>query len=183
MKKILVVSDTHMENELFSAITTYHQDCDYFVHCGDSSLSYNDPLLNGYITVIGNHDDDPHFDTYRFLKVEDRRILITHGHLYNVYQSYELLYQKAKQMNCSLVLHGHTHIPHIQTIHNITFINPGSVMFNRSHYGYGTYAIVSIDHDQVITHFYHHETHEMVDKIVLTDGIKMLKEFGFTENL
>ena len=183
MKKILVVSDTHMDNDTFSLITARHRDCDYFVHCGDSSLPYNDPLLNGYITVIGNHDDDPHYDQNRFFKVEDQRIFVTHGHLYDVYLSYDKLYHKAKQMNCSLVLHGHTHIPHLQTINGITFINPGSVMFNRSHYGYGTYALVFIDHTQVSVHFYHHETHQIVDDIVLQDGEEILKEFGFRHDL
>ncbi len=179
MKKVLIVSDTHMDNDTFSSITSFHKDCDYFIHCGDSSLNFDDPLLNGYITVMGNHDDDPHFDEFRFLKIEDVRILITHGHHYNVYVSYNKLYHKAKQMHCSLVLHGHTHIPHVQTFDGITFVNPGSVLFNRSQYGYGTYVIMTIDHSNICIHFYHHQTHEMVDDIVLNDGNKMLKEFGF----
>lgn len=176
MKKILLVSDTHLENEIFKQIIVRHKDCDYFVHCGDSSLSSDDPLLQGFIVVHGNHDDDPRFDIDRFFKVENKRVLVTHGHYYHVYDGYDLLYQKAVKMKCQLVFHGHTHIPAITTIGEVQFINPGSVMFNRGTYGYGTYAIVKVDNNNAETHFYHHETHEQVDDIVLPDGQKMLSE-------
>lgn len=177
MKKILVVSDTHREDELFARIIKKNKDCDYFIHCGDSSLPFNDPLLQGFITVLGNHDEDPNFDKERFLSIEKQRILITHGHLYHVYDGYDALIEKAKKMKCTLVLHGHTHIPTHQIKEGIHFINPGSVLFNRGSYGFGTYAILKIDQDQVTVHFFNHETDEIVDSIVLEDGLKWLEYF------
>lgn len=174
MKKILLISDTHMENELFNSITKRHQDCDYFIHCGDSSVDPKDPILTHWITVLGNHDEG-HFDTERFLRIEQFRVFITHGHLFNVYEGYEQLENKALKLNADLVFHGHTHIATYEVINNITYINPGSVMFNRGHYGFGTYAIVTIDNHQLDVHFYHHQTHEVVDSIVLEDG-KILRE-------
>ena len=176
MKKILLISDTHLENRIFKNIVQRHFDSDYFIHCGDSSLSFNDPLLQGFITVHGNHDEDPRFDYDRFIKIENRRIFITHGQLYKVYDSYDLLYEKALKMKCDLVFHGHTHIPTVEKKGSVLFINPGSGMFNRGSYGFGTYAIVTINKDQVEVHFYHHETHEQVDNIVLPDGKAMLSE-------
>ena len=177
MKKILIVSDTHMQNEYFKRITAKYQDYDYFIHCGDSSLPFNDPLLNGYICVSGNHDDDTRFDQERFLTIENKRIFVTHGHFYHIYDGYDELLKKAKKLKCDIVLHGHTHIPTHQIIDDIHFINPGSILFNRGSYGFGTYALLTINQDQIEVHFYHHETDEIVDEIVLNDGIQWLDYF------
>ena len=47
--RILVVSDSHMYNDILDDITKrWKNKVDLLVHCGDSSLLPNDPLLKDY---------------------------------------------------------------------------------------------------------------------------------------
>ena len=61
--RLLVLSDTHLQNELLKNITDKYPDMDHYIHCGDSSLKNNDPLLKKYLTVNGNHDQPGTFKT------------------------------------------------------------------------------------------------------------------------
>ena len=46
--RYLVVSDTHMYNDIFENITKhFYEHVDIMIHCGDSSLPCHDPLLKG----------------------------------------------------------------------------------------------------------------------------------------
>ncbi len=47
--KLLVVSDTHLQNDLFEQITMKYPDMDFYIHCGDSSLERDNKLLKGYL--------------------------------------------------------------------------------------------------------------------------------------
>lgn len=169
--KLLIISDTHLFNEHLNNITTrFKTRTDIQIHCGDSSLSQDNPLLKDYLCVKGNHD---HSDFPQYI-VKDN-ILITHGHLYNVYFGYSELINLCKINNCQFCFHGHTHIPTHQFIDGIHFINPGSTMINRGSYGFGTFAIADIINDKIEVHFYHHETFEQCDYI-LEESKDMLVE-------
>ena len=50
-------------------------------------------------------------------------------------------------------------------------------MMNRGSYGFGTFALVSIEDDKIDVHFYHHTTFEEVDQVVLEEGLATLEEF------
>ena len=71
--KMLVVSDSHMYNDILEHITNkWKNKVDLLVHCGDSSLLPDDPLLKDYdIVVHGNHDEEvfPHYVVYGSLTV------------------------------------------------------------------------------------------------------------------
>ena len=55
---ILVVSDSHLfGNDLQRITKLYKNKVDFMIHCGDSSLTLEDPLIHQYdIVVKGNHD-------------------------------------------------------------------------------------------------------------------------------
>lgn len=171
--KILVISDSHMENQYLKNITSYYAGkVDMAVCLGDTSLKADDPLLDCFTLVVhGNHDFDDRFP----YTITYNHILLTHGHHYDVYAGYDRLLEVAKANNCQIVLHGHTHVPTHQVIEGVHFINPGSLMINRGSYAFGTYALLDTETLQV--HFYHHETHEMVDDVVLDEGLRTLAEF------
>ena len=109
--RILVVSDSHMYNDILDDITKrWKNKVDLLVHCGDSSLLPNDPLIKDYnIVVHGNHDEEvfPHYVVY-----ED--IFVTHGNDYHVYSGYDELIEACKENKCHICFHGHTHVPTIQ---------------------------------------------------------------------
>lgn len=172
--KILVVSDSHLYgNNLQRVVDHYQSQVDYMIHCGDSSLSENDPYIQKFdIVVKGNHDDAP-FPIYKTFK----HICVTHGQFYDVYNGYEKLIHLCQQENCFLCFHGHTHVPTVQRHNNIVFVNPGSLMMNRGSYGYGTYALVDINNSDIHIEFHHHQTDELCKQDIIDEGYKLLEEF------
>lgn len=170
--RILLISDSHMFNDILEDITNrWKNHVDLLVHCGDSSLDKDDPLLKDYdIVVHGNHDEEvfPHSIVYG-------DIFITHGNDYNVYAGYDELIKVCKEHQCHLCFHGHTHVPTVQIHDDITFVNPGSAMINRGSYGFGTYAIVDTEPFKVT--FYDNLEHKPCNDIVLEEGLQLIEEF------
>ena len=65
-----------------------------------------------YRTVFENEDVEISVDEYPFgicLEIENKRILMVHGHNHNVNFSMFKLFLFGKENNCDLVLFGHTH--------------------------------------------------------------------------
>lgn len=62
--------------------------------------------------------DFPVLADYAWLEVQGYRIFATHGHLFD---------GKAPLKEGEILLHGHTHIPHMETTDGITILNPGSL--------------------------------------------------------
>ena len=87
-KKILLISDTHrFLDHLPRLVKKYRRSVDLMIHCGDSALPKNDPIMSQFdIAVRGNHDEEA-YPAY----VKHEHILVTHGHLYNVYDGYDEL--------------------------------------------------------------------------------------------
>lgn len=94
-------------------------------------------LLNHYRDVItcvrGNCDaevdqmvlDFKIMDDFKFLEIGDRRIFLTHGHVYN--QSNVPFIAK----KC-IMLHGHTHVPVVKDYGDYIYMNPGSVSIPKN---------------------------------------------------
>lgn len=171
--KILVVSDTHLfGDDLRRIVNLYQTKVDLMIHCGDSSLPLNGPLIRQFdIVVKGNHDDAmfPRYEVYQ-------NICVTHGQYYNVYYGYDELIHLCQKKHCQVCFHGHTHVPTHQIHQGIHFINPGSLMMNRGSYGYGTYAIVNLN-ENIEVNFYHHHTDMLCSHKILDEGLELLDEF------
>lgn len=170
MTTYLLISDSHLDQEHLIRILDKNKTCDVIIHAGDSCLSCDDPLLKNIYVVKGNHDKA---DFPTELVIND--IFVAHGNQYHVYQTFDYIIEAAKRHHCHTIIHGHTHIPYDEVIDDLRIINPGSVMFNRGSYGYGTYAIYDDESD--VVHFYHHTTDVCVDSVVLPDGMITLNEF------
>ena len=170
MSKILVVSDSHLNNEVLSRVTDRWQTLSLKFHCGDSNLLPDDPLLSEFLVVRGN-DDGMHFPSF----LVHGPFLVTHGHLEHVYVTDGELIALARKHQCTTVFHGHTHVPRNVFVDDIHIINPGSLLINRGSYGFGTYALFDTDTQEVT--FHHYETDDVVNDVVLPDGQKILAEF------
>jgi len=169
VSKILIVSDSHQDNETLNNILKRYAG-NLVIHAGDSCLKKDDQLLKDAIVVKGNHDDEDYAEYYVYPP-----FFICHGHTFSVYHTFDKMIEKAKENHCSIIIHGHTHIPYDSIYEGIRIINPGSTMINRGSCGYGTYAV--IDTNTLQLNFHHHVTHEIVNDIVINDGIKTLNEF------
>jgi len=90
-------------------------------------------LSDKIIAVRGNCDsevdemvlDFPIMATYSFVLYQERRLFLTHGHVYN-----EDNLPKLKAGD--VLFYGHTHVPKAEKRQDIYIINPGSITFPKS---------------------------------------------------
>ncbi|MDO4701446.1 MAG: metallophosphoesterase [Erysipelotrichaceae bacterium] len=127
--KITVVSDNHGLIQVLNKVKEANKDSSFFIHCGDSELE--EKYLSCFISVRGNNDYYSTIKEYQVLEVEGHRILIIHGHRLIFMNSYQNLVLKAKQLDCDIVLFGHTHVFTDIVIDQVRLINPGSLSYNR----------------------------------------------------
>lgn len=135
--RILVLSDSH-----YQKIKLPFNEYDYIFHCGDFGSSY-ELLINNKINFVkGNCDLKGPKDLN--VKINNKKIYITHGDMYNVKSSYNSLIYKAISQNVNICLFGHTHKPEIFILDDIIYLNPGPYMD-------GFYAV--IEDDEIRLHF------------------------------
>lgn len=149
--KIFFMSDIH--GSLYyakKALDNFkRENADYIVILGDElyhgarnplPLEYNPKevaqLLNEFadkiIAVRGNCDsevdemvlDFPMMGTYSIILHNNRRLFLTHGHIYNEDNL-------PKLMDGDVFIYGHTHISKAEKRGNIFVINPGSITFPK----------------------------------------------------
>ena len=149
MKKIIVISDTHGQNEILNTLVMQHQDAYAFLHLGD--LEDNEKLYPRFKIVRVNNDYFCDLPRWTTLKVDDHRIFMLHSEGYYGQARYQGLSYLAKQTECDIVLYGHTHRKDHSEYDGITFINPGSATFPRD--GSYSYAILNIDKENIDVQF------------------------------
>ena len=136
---ILVISDYHKrENAVLDLINQYRPD--YTLCLGDGESEEGFYKENNIISVKGNCDYT-NLPLIKVIEIDGMRILMTHGHLHNVYFDIFKLYLLAKEQNATHVLYGHTHMPIIEDYEGVIFVNPGALKD-------GNYAI--IDNNEIV---------------------------------
>lgn len=132
--KVLVTSDTH---GIYTQIRDYilsHDDIDLLIHAGDGvgdveSIGYETGI--NYEVVTGNNDYSSNEAFDKVIEVYDLRIFLTHGHRYDVYYGEDKIIEKAKELDCDIAIHGHTHECKNTLKDGVTILNPGSVSMPR----------------------------------------------------
>jgi len=122
---ILLISDYHKEEKkVLDLIKTYQPD--HILCCGDGESLQSFYEENMIDSVRGNCDIS-NLPLIKTLEIDGMRILITHGHLYNVYFDLFKLSLLAKEYNVKYVFYGHTHEANIEEYDGVTFVNPGAL--------------------------------------------------------
>ncbi len=130
--KILVMSDSHGNlRGVQTAVDKFGSNADIIVHCGDGTHGEADWLRTNcadkkVVCVRGNCDFVTSLKDIEYIDVCSKRIMITHGHMYNVKFGLYSLCSKAREEKVDLVFFGHTHIPTDETDEGVRMINPGS---------------------------------------------------------
>ena len=91
--------------------------------------------------VPGNCDYRPDEPAERLLFLEDKRVLMCHGHTYGVKQSLISAGYAAEEQRLDLFLFGHTHRPLWDWRGRTQFVNTGSI----GDYRQPTYAVVTLE--------------------------------------
>jgi len=160
--KIGIISDTHGCAATWEKV--YHQyfsECELIIHAGD--ILYHGPrndipaeyhpkqlatALNAckipIIVAAGNCDADvdgmvltmPIQSPYAYIMLEGMPIVVNHGHTLTEQTKQEM----AVKFKAALFITGHTHIPVLEKINGIVYLNPGSPAMSKATDGRGTIA-------------------------------------------
>ncbi|MDQ7794310.1 MAG: metallophosphoesterase [bacterium] len=145
--KIGVVSDTHGQLRAVQAALARVGPLDLLLHAGDH---YQDGFRLGQAlkvttkAVVGNCDLMVAGPEEEMLRLKGRRILLTHGHLYRVKRTYQLLINRAVELAADIVVFGHTHLPVSFRDGGVLFLNPGSPVAGAGRDVRRTYAILHL---------------------------------------
>jgi len=129
--KIVVVSDTHGSTDLLDKVITECSPFDIIIHCGDGVkdiCSADVPDKSIVLKVLGNTDIYSGCDADNILteEISDRRVMVTHGHQFNVKGGFSELVRIAERFKANVVLFGHTHEQLIRKGDPLLF-NPGNL--------------------------------------------------------
>ena len=98
--------------------------------------------------VPGNCDFRPAEPAEQLLFLEDKRVLMCHGHTYGVKQSLLTAGYTAEEQHIDLFLFGHTHKPLADMRGKTLFLNPGSIGDPRR----PTDAVVTLENGRLDGH-------------------------------
>jgi len=148
--KIAVLSDTHGNRSLMNRAVEKIQHCDVVIHLGDNDRDVE--YLKRYVdlpfhVVKGNCDFGSKAPNELCQYIGGKKVLITHGHKYNVKYSLMSLMYKGEEEEADIILFGHTHVAMKEYNQNILIMNPGSVGNPRM--GPATIGLIEIK-DEVI---------------------------------
>ena len=165
--RILLVSDSHGDNDAIDELITRWPDVDLYLHAGDSET---DPRsIYPFRVVRGNCDYSYEMPDEIIIPLPFGKVLMRHKK--------EVSHERLKKDNIKVVLFGHTHIPECIKKDDIAYINPGSLCYPRSIYD-RTYMILetdkydidvylrSFEHDKILKRF----------KIHLVEAVKPDKD-------
>lgn len=131
---IAVVSDTHRDKNSIKRVAEAAKEADLLMHLGDNVGDAEDleELFKGkVISVRGNCDFMTRAPLEMVKEIEGVKILITHGHKYDVKNSLSQLIYRAEELDVDIALYGHTHVSEINFEGGMWLINPGSASLPR----------------------------------------------------
>lgn len=149
--KWLVFSDSHGKLEYMKSAVEFEQP-DKVLHLGDvlrdaRNLRECFPELE-MECVVGNCDGyngDDSAPEEKELFMGDRRLLICHGHTYQVKLGIGMLTGEARGRGVDVVLFGHTHEPLCLLEGNLWVMNPGTV----SGMPRATYGVIELENGKL----------------------------------
>lgn len=151
---ILVISDSHRSVEpVHGLLRLYAPSVGIAVHLGDNAddlLRFQREFPSVVMHAVkGNCDHGPSGEPEKIISVNGRRLLLTHGHRFNVKLSADRLAYYAQEKEANACLFGHTHQPAVFDLGGVLFMNPGSVSQPRLHSQAG-YGLLSVSEQGIL---------------------------------
>ena len=130
MKRIGVISDTHGNLDAIKACVSEAGKVDAWFHLGDFSADAEElNKITGLpvYSVCGNCDYRSSSPEELTVNIEGVKFLLMHGHKYSVaFDDTLRACLRAEELECDMLLYGHTHIPELSSYGRIQVLNPGS---------------------------------------------------------
>ncbi len=139
--KILVMSDSHGAMGTVRKIIEDNEDADIIFFLGDGNIEIRLMTMHTMkqvARVMGNNDGriSEELPNELVLDIDGYKMMLTHGHLYNVKSSYDTYIIAAKNRGCRAALFGHTHAAVNEDRDGIHIFNPGAASV-------GSYGIIT----------------------------------------
>lgn len=122
---------------------------DLVLHLGDVCRDIEEVARQFYTltvqNVCGNCDGFTETPDQRVLQVEGRRILMMHGHRYQVKSGYGAARYAALEAQADILLFGHTHIAYCECVEGLWMMNPGTCR------GWGaSYGVILLEKEKTV---------------------------------
>ncbi len=154
--RILLFSDSHGYTHNMIKVINKSKDIDMIIHLGDFIKDafkikelYKDIPFE---FVPGNNDWTKDYPSEKLLELKGKKVLITHGHLYNVKYDYQRIILRGKILKADAVFFGHTHLAEEIFSEGIMILNPGSISIPAQSEK-PTYSLVEIKNDKLVSRF------------------------------
>ena len=123
--KVLIVSDTHGQDENLEETVLREAPFDYLIHCGDveGREIFIEALAECPCTIVAGNND-----FFTDLPYDE-----------------EVTLENAQAKGCKIAMYGHTHMPVIENEDGILVINPGSLTYPRQRGRRPSYAVMQIE--------------------------------------
>ena len=146
--KVLIVSDTHRNEDNLIMALEKETNLDLLIHCGD--VEGAEAEIEHYagcktVFVAGNNDYFSGLPREVEIEIEECKVWITHGHSYYVNANPEYIRKEARSRGMDIVMFGHTHRPVADVMEDLTVINPGSLTYPRQDGRRPSYAVLEIE--------------------------------------
>lgn len=148
--RVLIVSDTHRQNNNYLKVLERVRPIDMVVHCGDAEGSEY-LICEGagcpVEIVAGNNDFFSNLPKESEFEIGNYRVWLTHGHNYYVSMGNETIKKEAVSRGVDIVMYGHSHKPVVDIGKEIIAVNPGSLTYPRQEGRRPTYVLMEIDRE------------------------------------
>ena len=158
--RILLISDSHGNNEAVDELITRWPNVDLYLHAGDSECHPHS--VYPFRVVRGNCD-------YSFDMQDELLIPTPFGNILMRHKK-EISPKKLQDNDVKVFIYGHTHVPECTKRKGVAFINPGSLAYPRSEYG-PTYMVLDLNKDYIDVRLYSFEN----DKVLKRYRVKMVE--------
>lgn len=130
--RVGIISDSHGKKDMLLCLKEKIGKVDAWVHLGD--FADDSKLLEGVpvYAVKGNCDFTSKYESEQVITLGGVRIFITHGNRYSPQYDRSALMYRAEELNCSVVLYGHTHTASVEINGGVLAVNPGSTTSPRN---------------------------------------------------
>lgn len=140
VKKVVVMSDSHRNDQNVEKVIRQQPHADAYLHCGD--FCGDSRVFPEISIVLGNCDYDLSLPRKMITHFEGVGIFMVHGD--KIYDRNRTLARWAKENNCQIAVHGHTHSCVDEVVNGIRILNPGSLSMNRDGSPL-SYIVIDID--------------------------------------
>ena len=143
--KIVVISDTHGDEEALRMVAMREYDADLYLHAGDVGLM-GEGATTPFAAVKGNCD----FYSYP----RDYHTQTPYGPLYMRHYPLDSdgAYEAFAKKGWRIFIHGHTHTKECEKIGDLWVFCPGSISYPRDG-DKGSYLVIKIEPGQIIPIF------------------------------